>query len=330
MGKFNLSALLGAEPVSELDAMQVEEIALDCIRGNEDNFFDISDVDALADSIALIGLQQPLVVMRETLRVDGRMQYILLAGHRRLAALRQLGRQAAPCIVRSPACSELETLALIQTNTTARSLDYAARMEAVRRTEDALVSLKAKGYALPGRLRDRVAEITKEKASEIARMKVIDKSLSAPLRQALADGKLAPSAAYELAHLDAAGQERFAGRLAAGGTIQAREVRAQRDEAQPTAQAPVILEKDFKALDKVIAVRKESEEAAPAAKIWRPYPAERPAEGQTVLAYKDNGFYAELMYRGGAWYEPTIPECEMNVRVLWWSAELPPERTETC
>lgn len=212
--KFDLATLMGAEAASNLDTMQIEQVALDQIRGNEDNFFEVSDVDDLADSIALVGLQQPLVVMREELKTDGKMGYILIAGHRRMKALQQLGRETAPCIVTSPANDELEALALIQTNTTARSLDYTARMEAVKRTEAALLALKEKGYDLPGKLRDRVAEITQEKASEIARMKVIDKNLSAPLRQALADGKINASVAYSLARLDDAGQEHFAEKIA--------------------------------------------------------------------------------------------------------------------
>ena len=212
--KFDLAALMGAEASNLDNAMQIEEVALDHIRGNEDNFFEVSDVDDLADSIALVGLQQPLVVMREGLKKDGKVGYILIAGHRRLKALQQLGRETAPCIVTSPANDELEALALIQTNTMARSLDYAARMEAVKRTEAALLALKEKGYALPGKMRDRVAEITQEKASEIARMKVIDKNLSAPLRQALADGKINASVAYALARLDDAGQEHFAEKIA--------------------------------------------------------------------------------------------------------------------
>ena len=213
--KFDLAALMGAEEASNLDnAMQIEEVALDHIRGNEDNFFEVSDVDDLVDSIALVGLQQPLVVMLEALKTDGKMGYILISGHRRLKALQQLGRETAPCIVTSPANDELEALALIQTNTMTRSLNYAARMEAVKRTEAALLALKEKGYDLPGKLRDRVAEITQEKASEIARMKVIDKNLSAPLRQALADGKINASVAYALARLDDAGQEHFAEEIA--------------------------------------------------------------------------------------------------------------------
>lgn len=40
----------------------IREIPLESILPNPDNFYQLLDLDALADSIALSGLQQPLVV----------------------------------------------------------------------------------------------------------------------------------------------------------------------------------------------------------------------------------------------------------------------------
>ena len=142
-GKFDLAAIMSAG-VKMPKTMQIEEIPINLIFDNEDNFFAVDDVQDLMDSIALVGLQQPLVVMAAGAQEDGQMGYILIAGHRRKAALQALRRITAPCIITKPAENELETLALIQTNTLSRTLDYAARMEAVRRTEEALLSLKEK------------------------------------------------------------------------------------------------------------------------------------------------------------------------------------------
>ena len=64
------------------------------------------------------------------------------------------------------------------------------------------------------------------------------------------------------------------------------------------------------------------------APIWHPYPDERPEEGQTVLVQKDNGYYSALVYRDGEWYLPELLNCQMTVRVDWWSAELPPEEVK--
>ena len=222
-GKFDLAAIMSAG-VKMPKTMQIEEIPINLIFDHEDNFFAVDDVQDLMDSIALVGLQQPLVVMAAGAQEDGQMGYILIAGHRRKAALQALRRITAPCIITKPAENELETLALIQTNTLSRTLDYAARMEAVRRTEEALLSLKEKGYNLPGKMRDRVAEITQEKQSEIARMKVIQKGLSAPLVQALRDKKISASVAYELARLDETGQTHFAEKVAENAYVSANTV----------------------------------------------------------------------------------------------------------
>ena len=63
--------------------------------------------------------------------------------------------------------------------------------------------------------------------------------------------------------------------------------------------------------------------------IWHPYPAERPAEGQTVLVCKEHResgrSYSALLYRNDCWYLPELPDCRMSVDVRWWSAELAPE-----
>lgn len=64
-------------------------------------------------------------------------------------------------------------------------------------------------------------------------------------------------------------------------------------------------------------------------KVWHPYPAEKPDEGQTVLACKEHResgrSYSALLYRDGCWYLPELPDCSMSVDVRWWSAELAPE-----
>ena len=69
-------------------------------------------------------------------------------------------------------------------------------------------------------------------------------------------------------------------------------------------------------------------------KVWHPYPAEEPDEGQTVLTLTHNNelnvnTYDVYVYREGAWYLPDIPlDVETEVDVRWWSAELPPEEVK--
>lgn len=63
--------------------------------------------------------------------------------------------------------------------------------------------------------------------------------------------------------------------------------------------------------------------------IWHPYPAERPAEGQMVLALSHSKYnrdnYAAYIFRAGGWYLPELPEDGLvTPDVRWWSAELAP------
>lgn len=65
-------------------------------------------------------------------------------------------------------------------------------------------------------------------------------------------------------------------------------------------------------------------------KVWHPYPAEKPDEGQTVLALSHSKYnrdnYAAYIFRAGGWYLPELPEDGLvTPDVRWWSAELAPE-----
>lgn len=189
--------------VSSINTLEVLQINCSDIQVNAENFFEVSGIEELADSIDLIGLQQPLVVTKSN---NG---YLLIAGHRRFEAVKSLGWDTVPCIVSKPIHSELEMLALIQTNTQTRDLSYVERMEAAKRTEEILLSLKQKGYKFSGRFRDKIAEVVNESSAAIARMQVIDKNLSDEGKEMLKSGELSPDAAYELQKLSPEKQKKI-------------------------------------------------------------------------------------------------------------------------
>lgn len=62
----------------------------------------VTDVDDLAASITSVGILQPLVVFRAPAKPG---TYVVLAGHRRLAAARMLGLREVPCVVRDDAAT---------------------------------------------------------------------------------------------------------------------------------------------------------------------------------------------------------------------------------
>lgn len=199
--KFDLSALMG--DVSNLDTLEVVQIPLDTIDPNSGNFYAVDDVTDLKESIELIGLKQPLVVLAQGAR------YRLIAGHRRYKALNELGRKHAPCVVQRDLTETQEQLALILTNATARELSYYEKTEQAKRLKELFIKRREEGAELPGRIRDMVADAMRESATNIARMEAIDKHLCAEWKQALKAGNLNSSTAYALSKLPKAAQKKL-------------------------------------------------------------------------------------------------------------------------
>ena len=202
--KFDLAALMGeAVSKSNTGEMRVEQIPLAEIEENENNSYAQNDIDELAESIKVIGLQQPLVVRRKT---EG--GYLLLAGHRRRNALALLDRNTAPCIVLDADLDpSLQVLILHWTNTMARgggglTAEYTG--QAAKEIEAALKDLQARGVVeLPGKLRSYVAEVLKTSEAQIARAKAIDNGLTKAWRGDFKCHRINDSAAYELSQCDA-------------------------------------------------------------------------------------------------------------------------------
>ena len=201
--KFDLAALMG-EAVSKSDTgeMRVEQLPLAEIEENENNSYAQTGIDELAESIKVIGLQQPLVVRRKT---EG--GYLLLAGHRRRNALALLDRKTAPCIVLDADLDpSIQTLILHWTNTMARgggglTAEYTG--QAAKEIEAALKDLQARGVVeLPGKLRSYVAEVLKTSESQIAKAKAINNGLTKAWQGDFKCHRINDSAAYELSQCD--------------------------------------------------------------------------------------------------------------------------------
>lgn len=209
MGKFDIGSFAASlsETVSKLDtqAPQLRYIDIDQLDAHEANFYavDVSKLDTLADSIAMDGLQQPLVV---TPGQDGR--YTVISGHRRRAALRKLveedGREdlrRVPCLVKTYQSQALAELQLIMANSTARVLTSAEVMHQAQRMEDLLYQLKEEGYSFPGRMRAQVAEACQVSESKLARLKVINACLCSEYMDLFIQDKISEHVAYALAKL---------------------------------------------------------------------------------------------------------------------------------
>lgn len=188
---------------------QIEYIDIDKIIPDPENFYELSDIDALAENIALFGLRQPLRVREQA---DG--TYMIVSGHRRYTALKKIiaedGREdlrEVPCIVEAAGDNPaLKQLALIYDNMDNRKLSSSDFARQVEQVEKLLYQLQQDGYDFPGRMRDHVSEICKASAGKIARVKYIKAHLIPELQSQWERDKLRDSVAYAMAKISTARQ----------------------------------------------------------------------------------------------------------------------------
>ena len=203
------------KPVSESDHTgpeQIEYIDIGLLDGDERNFYQLTDIDELADNIQMCGLQQPIRV-----RAGEGGRFTIVSGHRRRAALAQLVDNGldqfrrVPCIRETDDVSPaLQELRLIFANSSTRKLTSAEIGEQAERVEALLYQLKEDGFEFPeGRMRDVVAAACNTHGSKLARIKVIREHLLSNLRPAWDGGKMPEQAAYALAQFPADMQMRI-------------------------------------------------------------------------------------------------------------------------
>lgn len=202
-----------AAPVSESGTGrgQIEYIDIDLLDSDPNNFYRLSDIPELADSIATIGLLQPILVR------DGENGHVVIvSGHRRTAAIRELvagGRtdlRDVPCIrERDDASPALRELRLIYANSATRILNSAEISQQAEKVRELLYQLKEEGYEFPGRMRDHVAEACNISKSKLARLEKIEKGLASCYRDAWKAGTLPEDTADALSSLPEDVQERI-------------------------------------------------------------------------------------------------------------------------
>lgn len=204
--KFELGTYLkGIVPESDTGDEHIEYVDIGLIDGDENNFYALSDVEALAANIETVGLQQPLRV--RTSEADPN-RVVILSGHRRKAALDKLVQDGNNKFLRVPVIREqvsgsaaLQELKLIFANSDTRKISSADLSKQAERVEALLVQLREEGFDFPGRMRDHVAEACKVSRTKLANLKVIREKLIEEAKAAWEKGDIAEDAALKLARL---------------------------------------------------------------------------------------------------------------------------------
>jgi hypothetical protein len=222
MGKFDLAKILAGQNVPNLGTGQTDEqnvpnlgtdpardqieyIDIGLIDDDPKNFYELSDLDKLAENIELLGLQQPLRVRTSP---EDPERVIIVSGHRRRAAIQKLvddGREdlrEIPCIrERDAGSAALQELRLIYANSDTRRMTSAEVSRQAERIEALLYQLKEEGVEFPGRMRDHVAAVCGMSATKVANLKVIRENLIPAWRERWERGEVNETQALALARM---------------------------------------------------------------------------------------------------------------------------------
>ena len=239
MAKFDLHQLLNER--SKAAAVErenephtadgMEQLTLDVydLIPSQENFYSTQYINDLKQSIAIVGVLQPLLVER-----DGD-KFRIVAGHRRRLACMALVEDGleqfrrVPCVTRAveeegAVKTILDRLALIFANGFREKSDW-EKMEETLRTE-ALIAELRKEVEIEGRTRRIMAEFTGITEAQIGRYKSIKNNLCPELMQAFKAKRLGVSTAYELSGLSVDYQHRAADTLEEVGVLSINDAKA--------------------------------------------------------------------------------------------------------
>lgn len=234
MPKFNIDSAGDSKPRMEQRWVWLNQIEPD--EFNE-KIYNVSGVEALADDIKLNGLLQfPLV------RYMPGGKYMIISGHRRVAAIRLLAKEdpeqwkMIPVILDPDKDDTSAHIKLISANAVNRELSQGEIMKQTLKMYSLLTEQKKKEN-LPGRVRDMVAKKLNMSAGAVGEYMTIEQNLIFYLKQDFLKGELSKAVAVELSKLTTDDQMNWLDRIRAGEKVTADGVRQFRQQAE--AKAPV-------------------------------------------------------------------------------------------
>ena len=197
--------------VSDSFVDNIRMIDVDKIVPSGSNFYNLSDIDTLAEDIERQGLKHNLVVSIDR---DNPDKYLLKSGHRRLKAIQLLISQnrrksrVVPCYIDGVKSKAETQIDLIMLNATARLMSDADILQQYKELLAAYEAYeKDTGNKIKGRMRERIAAALQVSPAQVGKIENIVHNAIPDVVTAVEKGETSISTANEIAKLPAMQQE---------------------------------------------------------------------------------------------------------------------------
>ncbi|WWU65642.1 ParB N-terminal domain-containing protein [Clostridium baratii] len=190
-----------AGEIEAKENFKVQYIDINDIHRSKKNFYEIINIDELAEDIKLNGLNHNLVVRK----LDNG-QFELLSGERRYTALTKLVNEGnktfalVPCKVIEANDTDAEII-LIQANAQTRELSDVEKLKQIERLKELYQAKKKNGEKIPGKIREVIANDLKISPTQVGRYERINNKLIPELKEILENGNLTIANASEFSTL---------------------------------------------------------------------------------------------------------------------------------
>lgn len=192
----DLKAAASDSFIDSLKMLEVEQII-----PNDNNFYEMTEIEELAEDIERQGLMSVLVVTED----NG--EFHLVSGHRRLKAIKLLideGRRKSttvPCYIRSAKSADETQLDLIMLNATQRKYSDSDTMREYEELERIFKAMEQAGKPVQGKIRNNIARVLNVSPSQIGKIDNIKHNAIPDVEQAVKSGEMSISTANEVAKL---------------------------------------------------------------------------------------------------------------------------------
>ena len=204
--KFSLDKSIGmdmkaASADSFLDNMKMIDFSE--IKLNKDNFYELSELELLADDIERQGLKHNLVVSKDS----GGEGYWLISGHRRYSAIKMLIEQnrltstLIPCYIDGERSQAEAQLNIIMLNATQRKYSDAETMAEYETLKRTIEQLESEGKPVKGRIRELIAKTLNVSPAQVGKIENIRNNAIDDVHDAVKKGDMSISTANEVAKL---------------------------------------------------------------------------------------------------------------------------------